>query len=465
MEATKFTIDPSVSAAYIDSPLIIEFDQDINPATVTSLSVLLYLVSGTAYNLYAYDYTVSGKNLTVKPKTNVPWAVNSKYNLVIANGAQGLLSTLGETLDSRVIYTFNTTNTTKPVDPTVIVDDTRTSENMKDAVDVVTGRDVEIIIPSTAPQGDMVPYSPCFPFNGITQSFGETGIINSGSGIGLLIAGGLVFLGSVPTEFSVGVMDITQIVVVWDKDITIQTDPAVEMTWQDLPMPIDPFSRNPAVAAKPSIALGSRLFSFFEPIDTLNKEFTLRVNPGRLVTTEDPSVFNMDETIVFSGPLSPMFCSLEVVVSKSGMWGINLSNKAQYYYWKLIHQESVFAMQAKGYASVADIPPDQLVELSRYVCCNVALQLLTSGEGNINRSAYGGKKPFIKQRTLPGVSLTYDMIDSSTKSKSPEDTTTQMLRDCVRASGIANFADWEPIKVKAGVKSGNDRRFPAMRRL
>lgn len=465
MEAIKFTVDPNVDAVYIDAPIKIQFDTAINAATVTSTSVLLYLVSGTNYNLYAYEYEVSGDTLTIKPKTNVPWVPNATYNLVIANGATGLLSTLGETLDTRIIYKFKTSNLTKPIDPAVIVDETKTSENLKEAAEVVTGRDIEILIPSTLPQGEIQPYAPCFPFNGVDSAFGETGIINSGSGIGLLIAGGLVFLGSVPAEFSVGVQDITQIVVVWDKDVQIKTDPAIEMTWQDLPMPIDPFSRNSAVVSQPAIALGSRLFSFFNAIDTLNKEFTVRINPGRLVTTEDPTVFNMDETIVFAGPLSPTFCNLDIVISKAGMWGINLSNKAQYYYWKLIHQESVFAMKAKGYATTADIPPDQLVELSRYVCCNVALQLLTAGEGNVNRSAYGGKKPFVKQRTLPGVSLTYDMIDTSTKGKSADDTTTQMLRDCVRAAGIANFDDWEPIKVKHGVKSGNDSRFPAMRRL
>jgi hypothetical protein len=271
---------------------------------------------------------------------------------------------------------------------------------------------------------------------------------------------------SIPKAYEMGVIDASTVVSIWDQNIQIIGNGPMKMTVQDLKIGASPF----AVSGVPQIGnaqvVQNQLSEMFESVVTLNKEFTVTIGAG-LVKSVDGTKLNKFTKFKFTGPLDPMFCTVEMAINNAGLWGIDFSDEDLYEYTLMIHRLSISAMQLNGFASITEVDDLSLNKMGNYVCCSTALAMLTykdAGQGISSDGALGGA---VKKRVLPGVTIEYGATGSSASSggADPFSESVKRLMDCIeknKPGGLNDKYGWYGIA--HGIKSFRDPSYPLRRR-
>jgi len=468
LELQNTVFQESQTTAYLDASIELEFNVNLDETTVVAEDTVKLYVTSSNQRL-AVATSVADNVLTVSPDPVFP--PNTTLSIVVLRGSGGVKGIGGEELEDNLIIEFKTEDKLLPPGlggEADTSDPEDTAEDIDFITEAITGEETNIVVPDVSPQGDVQSFTPCPPFDGIDA--GTEVVTSTESGIpSTVVTSKLSLLGSIPEEFEVGISDISEIVLVWSEDIIGNIDYPLSMTYQDLPVPEDPFSSTTVPHSGLPIIIESSITQPFEvsEIDPTNKEFTVIVKAGNLSNTDD-SKTNMTERIVFSGPLEPVLCTIDQVMANAGMWDTEFTKKDTYYYYKLIHDISVFAIGCAGYDDISEVPEDELTRIRRYVCCSAALRMIVFGGGD-EKSTPGTTDVYVKKRDLPGVSMTYGLITGGAvdNEDSPKTQVLRRLIDCIRTN--APPCDTEPgispYIIKYGTKSKYDPSRPFRRRL
>lgn len=461
--------------AYLDGTITLEFDQDIDPASVTASTVVLYLLPN--YNPYAITTSVTGKVLSITPSPS-PLLINSSYELLIVSGAGGIKSLASEELATNVITPFSTLNLLKPSTPPV---DPATIEESYSNVQQVIGDPVNIVVPDTDIQGDIVPFAPCEPGN-----FGNDSSYLTPSGIPQTITASqlLKITTTDPEPYAIGVTDLSVITIYWDEPITVPSiSGAVEITYEDLNWPLGAFTKTSVTISSINV-IGNQMIIQTSglPLELTNLEFTLTIKALR-VQSLDGLKTNGTEKIHWLGTLDPLLCTIDMAQANAGLWGEVLSPKDIFYYTKQMYLHSVTVLRGSqrrdafgaligSYTDISQVPDEELSSMAKYVCCSTALDMLTNGT---NPGSGGGRAGlFIKKRVLPGVTVEYGNFFGTAVAKgdtgSPAQESMKKLMECINDHKPTDERIMEnggPMAMATGTKSLYDTSFsiPVRRRL
>lgn len=460
------TVNPTALDAYLDDWIVLEFDQNIDPLTVTANTVTLYLLPN--YNVYSLTTEVEDKIIRVKG--NPILGRNSDYQLLIVSGPAGVKSTSAEQLTENKIVSFSTKELllpptiTNPVDPASVVNE---YSNIQEQI----GDPAAILVPDVNIQGEIMPFKPCPP-----GGFGDTTLPVFESGIPVTVSGASLLrsITADPEPYSIGVTDLTTITVYWDEPIElVQSVGVVELSYENLNYPINAFSKTMLTIDNVSV-VGSQLIiaaSGF-PVDLTNLEFTLVIRPLKVQSIGGLKK-NGIERYYWLGRLDPMLCTIDMAKANAGLWMEEFTPKDIYYYSKLMYIHSVSVLRGSGYTNVTEVPDDVLVSMSKYVCCSSALDMISNGS-SIAGSASGSNRSgiFVKKRVLPGVTVEYGQLSSSGGSSDVSDPGKESLKrllECIETNKPKDerTLDKGPMGITTGVKSVYDTSgsFPYRRRL
>jgi hypothetical protein len=460
------TVNPSADNAYLDDWIVLEFDQNIDPLTVTSNTVTLYLLPN--YNPYSIKTEVTNNILKVKGSPSL-LGRNSSYELLVVSGATGVKSATAQQLTENKIIAFQTKELLAPSvpapDPQVVV---QQYSNIQEQI----GDPVAILVPDVNIQGEIMPFKPCPPggFGDVTVPIFESGIPVTVSGSSLLKS-----ITSDPDPYSVGVTDLTTITIYWEEAIELVVSTGVvELSYEDLNYPINAFSKTQVVIDNVS-AVGNQLIisaSGF-PTNLTNLEFTLIIKPLKIQSL-DGLKKNGLERYYWLGVLDPLLCTIDMAKANAGLWTDEFSLKDIYYYIKLMYIHSVSVLRGSGYSDVNSVPDDVLVSMSKFVCCSTALDMITNGS-SISGSSSGSSRSgiFVKKRVLPGVTVEYGTLSSTASSAKdiadPAKESLKRLLDCINTNKPKDqrTLDKGPLGITTGVKSLYDTStsIPYRRRL
>lgn len=460
------TVNPTALDAYLDDWIVLEFDQNIDPLTVTANTVTLYLLPN--YNVYSLTTEVEDKIIRVKG--NPILGRNSDYQLLIVSGPAGVKSTSAEQLTENKIVSFSTKELllpptiTNPVDSASVVNE---YSNIQEQI----GDPAAILVPDVNIQGEIMPFKPCPP-----GGFGDTTLPVFESGIPVTVSGASLLrsITADPEPYSIGVTDLTTITVYWDEPIElVQSVGVVELSYENLNYPINAFSKTMLTIDSVSV-VGSQLIiaaSGF-PVDLTNLEFTLVIRPLKVQSIGGLKK-NGIERYYWLGRLDPMLCTIDMAKANAGLWMEEFTPKDIYYYSKLMYIHSVSVLRGSGYTNVTEVPDDVLVSMSKYVCCSSALDMISNGS-SIAGSASGSNRSgiFVKKRVLPGVTVEYGQLSSSGGSSDVSDPGKESLKrllECIETNKPKDerTLDKGPMGITTGVKSVYDTSgsFPYRRRL
>lgn len=456
MESTGFSALKSPSNVYLDGSVTVSFDATLDSSTVNNNTVLLYKVPDyTRRNVYL---SVSGSDIVLNFE-DAKLEPNSDWQIIIVSGANGVKSSGGDTLTENEIIDFSTQDLLTPT-----AQDDTSAEELQDELNydkadepVVGDVEKEIVVPDLNIQGDIEDFEPCSEdtLNGADTFVEDSGLPS--------VVKRLNLVGSIPREYTVGVTDVSELTIVWDRNVKENSSSTISFTYQDLPDPEDPFSNTEVESSGIPTVIGDRIIAeYVNPDDLTNKEFTVVIKAGKVSSINDKYT-NVTETINFAGKLVPMLCTFQMARQRAGMWGVEFSRKAIYHYNLIIHRESVHALKSRGYDTIEDVPEGELPVLSRYVCCYAALQMLGTGASGESGGATGGL--FVKRRDLPGVSISYDEHSTASGSANPYNEMLKSIIECLKETGITPLEGFENIVIDHGVKSKNDYYFIRRRRL
>lgn len=464
--------------AYLDGDIVLTFDQNIDSATVTDSTVILYLLPN--YNPYSIKRTVTDNKITITPNP-FPLARNSSFELLVVSGANGVKSLTAEQITSNIITPFATQEllapTDPPAEPATVIDN---YSNIQGTI----GDPTTILVPDVNIQGEIVPFKPCTP-----DGFGSVDIEYTASGIPVTLTGSAMLKssGSDPEPYSIGITDISQIIIYWPEDILlVGTPPIVELTYEDLNWPFSPYTKT-AITIDSVIAVGNQLViaTSGAPADLTNLEFTLTIKALKIQSVDGVRT-NGVEKYNWMGTLDPLLCTIEMAQSNAGLWGEALTEKDVYNYTKMMYLHSITALRGSGYTSLADLQQKAkelgqdanqiLYDLSKYVCCSTALDMLTDSVAGAKKGTQGSRSGlFVKKRSLPGVSVEYDNFFSSAAvgknaTGSPAQEALKKLMECIndhKPKDERLMENGGPMAIATGVKSIYDTSLsiPGRRRL
>jgi len=446
--------NPGPANAYLDSNIIVDLDSNITSGTLTiDLStvnddtVQLYLLPG--YNRIGITIQVDEDDkLTIIPL--VPFEPNAEYQLIIVSGVTGLKTTTNEKLDSNLIIPFKTGDMLTPEsqngeDPVEDNDWDLTHEHIDDSV--------RIVVPDVTPQGTLIGYKECTP------TFSS--VIEPGYS-GEPITNQLDMISSIPYNYENGVLSIDEIITIWKTDIHIANNNPSKLTYQVLGINTDPFAVNIIDYSGLPMAIDNQMIQSYNYTETLvNKEFIYTVKTGA-VENLDGSQKNIKTIVQFTGPLQPMLCTIEMAQTKAGLWDYEFSLKDRYYFNKLIYIESTLAIIDQGRTDIDSLTDDELVKLSRYVCCLIALYMLSKMSGGINSAGL-----YVSERRLPGTVFKYSEMSGKIDETSPSGKILDELLECVeknrpKHNRAVKEGNWG---IGTGLKSKEMISFPSRRRL
>lgn len=436
---------------YIDDTVDVSFDASLLASSATGTAIQVYKTDNGNQRMNV-TLTVNGNVLSIKGTPIFP--VNSNFMVVIVKGASGLLGTGGEQLTANVTFTFRTGTKLKP-------DQAQTNpKDVISALDQVTDpaqKPVTYVTPDVSPQGTIEPFIPCEPTLPGTVPIGYvSGMI---SGITL----GLTMLDSIPRAYEMGVIDTSNIVSIWDQDIQIVGSAPLKMTMQELQMGASPFAVSGVPMLSGPTVVQNELSAVFEQVATLNREFTVTIGAGT-VKSIDGTKLNKLTKFKFTGPLDPMFCTFEMAVNNAGIWGVEFTDQDIYEYTMMIHRLSITAMELNGYKTMADVDELALNKMANFVCCSVALALLTYQNAGLGLDSAGAHGATVKKRQLPGVYIEYGASGSGTQGD-PYSDSLKRLKDCIdknKPGGLNDQLGWYGIAT--GIKSLRDPSYPLRRR-
>jgi len=472
VKVIRFETENTPSDVYLDGSIDVIFDADIDSSTVNLDNVYLYILPN--YIRYTATLSVDAEKLTLD-FNSVPLKPNLEWQIILTSGASGIKSSVGDSLTENELIEFTTQTTVSPeaAEDAESLEEKLNTDYTTEALTGTSDVNQVIVIPDTTIQGDVATHTPCSPDFGAGIDTSE--LIIEGSGIG---SGILTFIGSIPREYSVGIWDVSEVTIVYNEAIEITdssvTPNPVEMSWQDMPYPLDPFTHELAEHSGLPVIVNDRIISTYlyrndagqlELIDPINKEFTVKVKAGKM-TGEDSGTVNVTQTVHFIGPLEPMLCTFDMAKTRAGMWDVEWGRKSIYHYTKLIHEISIQALTSRGYSDISEASIQDITELSRFVCCYTALQMLAYGIGDEASTGSSSSGVFVKRRDLPGVSITYERITGGGNGVlSAEENNLKILEECVKNAGVIQDSQFENISIKHGVKSYNDSSYIGRRRL
>lgn len=466
------TIPEDANNAYLDGSIVLEFDQDLNPSSVTESSVLLFLLPD--YNPFSISRQVDGKNLIIAASPGL-FLQNRSYELVIVSGSSGIKSNTNEELTSNIVVPFKTKETLKPtvtppIDPVTILD-------RHDIVAAPVNDNVTILVPDTRPQGEILPYTPCPPDELEAFLNGDSGsIFVPGSGITtpVIVSDILRPVASDPENYSIGLTDLSVITIYWPENIYLDdTTNVVTLSYQVLAYPMNPFAKT--IVATTVSAIGNQLIIQTSglPPDITNHEFTLVINPLK-VRNLDSTKRNVLERFHFLGILDPMMCTVDIAKANAGLWMDSFSARDYYEYSKLIHMHTLHYIAISPHLDFNNLTQEQIDVFSKYVCCSTALDMLSSGtESNPGTGMGAGAGLFVKRRQLPGVTIEYGQLSNSNSkdgtSADPGKESFKRLLKCIEQNKPKQERthDKGPMSISTGTKSLYDTSFsiPIRRRL
>jgi hypothetical protein len=472
LSLVKTSIYADANNAYLDGSIVLEFNQDLNLATVTESTVFLFLLPD--YNPFSISRQVDGKNLIIAPSPGI-FLQNRSYEIVIVSGPSGIKSSTNEELASNIVIPFRTKESLKPVttpppDPVTILD-------RHDIVSAPVNDNVTVLIPDTRPQGNILPYTPCPPEELEAFLNGESGtIFIPGSGITspVEVSSILKPVGSDPENYSIGLTDLSVITIYWPENIYID-DPAgvATLTYQVLTYPMNPFVKTTVDITVTAIQNQLIIQTSGLPSDITNHEFTLVLNPLK-IRNLDSSKKNVLERFHFLGVLDPMMCTVDIARANAGLWMEQFSAKDYYEYSKLIHMYTLHYIKMSPHLDFTKLTQDQIESFSRYVCCSTALDMLTSGtEANPGTGMGSNSSLFVRKRQLPGVTIEYgELSDGNSKNGtagSPGKESLKRLLECIEKNKPKQerVQDKGPMSISTGTKSLYDTSMsiPVRRRL
>ena len=443
---------------YLDDTISITFDLFLDETTFNDSTVLLYKLP--EYQRYGIDIEVEDTILHIKPTTI--FLQNTDFEIVLMKDSDGIASVDPDYLDENYVLPFTTGVLLNPVVDETPDENQDKIENVLDIADTVH-KDTQVVVPDVDLAGGLQPFLACEPTGSSGSGSGETGET------GELITNTVYVINSNPIEYGIGITDISTIELIWNEDVLINNVDILTMSSQSLIPPIDVFQTTDIVSTSDTTVVNNIVSRSFTSEDTTNREYTATVRAG-LVTSTDATKANLTYNLIFSGILEPVLCSVEQVKANAGMWNVEFSNKDYYYYYKLLHKESIAIIAAAGYDSISEITETtELIALSKYVCCVVAMYMLVYGSpsgGSVNQT-FG---TYVKKRDLPGFSITYDMLSSSATENSPTGEIITRLRECLKANAPSTIRDIitdtipKPIHIEHGIKSVEDPSRPIRRR-
>jgi len=458
--------------AYLDGSIVLEFNQDLNPSSVTESSVLLFLLPD--YNPFNISRQVDGKNLIIAASPGL-LLQNKSYELVIVSGTSGLKSNTNEELASNIVVPFKTRETLKPtvtppIDPVTILD-------RHDIVAAPVNDNTTILVPDTRPQGDILPYTPCPPDELEAFLNGDSGtVFIPGSGVTapITVSSILKPVGSDPENYSIGLTDLSVITIYWPENIYLDdTVGVVNLSYQVLTYPMDPFAKTIVTTTVSAIENQLIIQTSGLPTDITNHEFTLIINPLK-IRNLDSTKKNVLERFHFLGVLDPMMCTVDIAKANAGLWMDQFSTRDYYEYSKLIHMHTLHYIAMSPHLDFNNLTQDQTNIFSKYVCCSTALDMLSSGtESNPGTGMGASAGMFVKRRQLPGVTIEYgQLMDGSLKDGTagdPGKESFKRLLECIEQNKPKQERthDRGPMAISTGTKSLYDTSLsiPLRRRL
>ncbi|OYT15273.1 MAG: hypothetical protein B7C24_13905 [Bacteroidetes bacterium 4572_77] len=452
-------INPSSSNTYLNTTLRLIANKTIDGDSCSDATIYLYKLP----EYQRYGITIETQDTELRISSSDIFLQNTQYQLILLKGSSGVLALDTEELDENYILDFTTGTLLEPATtetPEEILDEI---DNVLDVTDTAHA-DHDIVVPDVNLSGGLQPFLACEP----------TGSTNTGSGgetntSGEVITNTVYVVNSEPAAYSVGITDIHTINLFWNENVNISGIDILTLNSQSLIPPIDPFAKTIIVPTSNTAVTNRIVTREFTSENTTNLEYTATINAGN-VTSIDGTKTNLTYNLVFSGPLYPVLCTVEQVKANAGLWNQQFTAKDYYYYYKLLHKESIAIIAAAGYNNVGEITePTELISLSKYVCCVVAMYMLVYGSPNSNtvQQTFG---TYVKKRDLPGFSITYDVMSGSSESNSPTSEIMKRLTECLKNNAPRSVRDiinndiTHPIYVDHGVKSVQDPSRPIRRR-
>lgn len=469
LELVSSTVLKDANNAYLDGWIVLEFNQDIDPATVNNTTVQLYILP--SYNLFSIKREVfEPRKIRVKADPTI-LIRNSSYELVIISGSGGVKSTSGDTLSSNKIVPFSTKELLAPTEPPTPPEEVvQKYSNVQQQI----GDNVAILVPDTEIQGEIQPFRPCPPggFQEEEQNYEYvSGVPVPVEGVGLLKV-----INSDPPPYSIGVTDLTTIVVYWNEPIVIVNPiKMLELSYENLNFPFNPFTKTVVPIDNVSVLGNEMIIEVLPenlPTDYTNIEFTLVIKPLK-ISSVDGKRRNTLERINWLGRLDPLLCTIDMAKANAGLWMEEFTSKDIYYYTKAMYMHSVTVLRGNGYTSVAQVPPDELASMSKYVCCSTALDMLSKGTEETGSGLMGGRGSlFVKRRSHPGVTIEYGLVNNGSGEDEvgdPAKEAMKRLMECIKTHKPKDERVMEtgPIGIDIGVKSLYDKSgsIPRRRRL
>lgn len=433
---------------YLDGEIRVTFNQPLDSNTVSSSTILVYRVP--AYQRWSVETSLENGNTVLVIRPTVPYEPNRSYQLLIIGGNNGVRSTTGETLESNYGYSFKTKNKLKP-------EQTQPASQVQEQFDSISSLltpGTTVVVADTDLQGELEPYRPCPP-TGFGTDEGAQGPGQSNR---------LRLIHSEPENYTNGVLDVSTIQLWWEEDIKHNVPMVGILSYQELRPGANPFDVFTVPHSSNSIATGEISNLFFQSVNTLNREFVLTVPAGQVSNLNDTKT-NATEKIYFTGRLEPMFCTFEIAKASAGLWMVEFTKKDIYYYNKLIYWESVHAMIRAGYSNPSDIPPEVLAQLSRYVCCLIALYMMVYRGEESSSGGIGVGNLYVRRRELPGMSIEYAALGKEAGDSSPAKEALKRLMDCIKQNSPEDDTDLGVHVIRHGIKSERDPSFPIRRML
>lgn len=419
----KLTFNTEVKSEFLEPGNVGTYFQLYRTSGFQKIGVEAGKASGDALNVYLQPLQ------ELEPST--------QYTLIVLNS---VANTADETLGNNWVQNF-------------VTGSLKSNETITISNGIVTFNNVAPPVNPPVTPGDKVSFIDTN--NNLVGS--ETGIpqfhYEAGPGAFLVDdqSGALRIEFSNPENHEVGVDPFTNISLYWNKDIADRYINQIKVTGSDLPFDSDVFG-DKSLNSTPSIANPSTIDIAITDESavgsTLNREYCVTIPPGAVECVDDSNIRNSRITIKFSGPLSPIFCTPDMIRTHlTGSDGTDLiSGQSDYSLWKKIHATSLLLVNLLG--RQPDVNSPEMFWVVRYVCCKVASDLL---RGPVDLQKY------VKSRTVLGQTVSWGNVTNDMgKRKSPLEECWEMAATQLGIGGTGP---------EIGVKSMETLHYPGRHRM
>ena len=393
---------------YLDAPITITFDTQLEASYATSSFFMMYRSDASYTNYYeliGLTITVDGMTLTLTPMVSLQQS--SYYMLLVLGGPDGVKGIDGTPLPDNASVLFRTGTMLSPtatpitdveVEPQVYIDATST--------------EVHRIIDST-------------------DLFVQSGDIP------------IVYITSVPGNQNVGVTSVQKLVLIYDSEIDPAIDPGLLTgRWSELPIDPDPLTDKYITSQNVTVTGNKAVFdlpdmSTYLPSGSVNTEFTFTVPMYAIKGAQKKGYDTIEHRIKFAGKLEPLFATPDQIRKRLSGWSDQFNVLINDYdLYKLIHEKSCILQY------VYELTPTttaDLIRLNQSTICMVLRDIVGMGtllNGNI------------KARQILQDTITYENVDPAT--------VLSELSKCINENTpeVITYDGVQMAMVVTGIKSG-----------